>query len=85
MSKVDVVRATVLVPGEQSGYQPAFGRSFANKRELKEHIRELRYERGIDMIEVGNEKAAMKALKPPTFKPDTERAYHELKKAERGR
>lgn len=85
MSKVDVVRTTVLIPGEQSGYQPAFGRSFANKRELNEHLRSLRTERGIDMIEVGNEKAALKALKPPKFKPDTERAYAELKKAERAR
>lgn len=63
------------------GYQPAFGKTFSTRADLRNEIRRLRDERGIDMVEVGNERVK---TKPKTFEMDKKAAYKELKRLNRG-
>lgn len=48
----------------RAGYHHAFGKSFSSSWELKDHLRELRYEHGREVIEVGNEKVRGVREKP---------------------
>jgi len=59
------------------GYQPAFGKTFSTRGDLRDEIRRLRDERGIDMVEVGNERVK---AKPQEGRVDLKGAYDFLRK-----
>jgi len=66
---------------DEVGWQPAFGKRFSNKHELRDEIRRLRDEKGIDMVEVGNDRAR---TKPKEVKYDHRAAYQMLRRMNRG-
>lgn len=76
-----VIRFRGYVRGDsfKPGYNPAFGKAFANVHELKNEIRRINGEEGRSMVEVGNEREAMRKLRPERKKPNIEAALHEMK------
>lgn len=64
--------------GGWTPYQPAFGKTFSSKRDFKDHLRKLRYESGVDVVEVGNENVKRK---PKEVEPDKKAAYDALRRA----
>lgn len=77
MERITVNKVRVNTPSFIEGFQPAFGKTFTNKRQQQEYIRRLEGTTGKEIIEVGNETPKLKREGP---KYDIERATHELRK-----
>lgn len=83
MARVFAVRGAVA-PNDNPGFQPAFGKTFSSKRQMRDEMRRLRNEHGIDMVEVGDQK--MPKREAPKGKPFNGReAYQYLRSLNRGR
>lgn len=64
----------------QAHYNPAFGKEITRPGQIKEEIRRLKYEKGMDLVEVGNEKLKDKPKEDGPML-DKRAAYQDLKKA----
>lgn len=67
-----------MKPGDlsfKSDYYQAFGKVITNPSQLKDELKKEKYERGIELVEVGNERPV---YTPKTQKIDYEAAGREL-------
>lgn len=88
----DMKRVEITYQGEigpihfHDGYYPSFGKRINSKRELKNELHRYQAETGSELIEIGNEKEALKRMKAKRAPlPDREMVMTELKKASSGR
>lgn len=78
MQRVFAFVGQVSVPTFIPGNYPAFGKKFSTKDQLRDEIRKQKYEHGRDIVEVGNEKAAVDRIKPKRKEFPVEEAKREL-------
>ena len=68
----------VSVPKVEAHYSPAFGKVVSSRKEINEEIRKINGEKGMDLVEVGNDKSEKKSELPD--RTDYRSAYQELRK-----
>lgn len=50
--------------GFKPDYYPAFGKTFTNPTQLRDEIKKQKYEHGVDLVEVGNQRLTPTQSKP---------------------